>query len=58
MFSNSSSVHISFLIGGLNNEYLFQIPRIHKLMRSMSRNGGEFMSWSPSESAALLYIYI
>ena len=32
--SNSSSVHISFLIGGLNSEYSFQKLRIHKLMSS------------------------
>ena len=32
--SNNPSVSISFLIGGLNNEYLFLKPRIHELMSS------------------------
>ena len=35
------SISISFLIDGLNNDYLFFKTWVHELM---SRNGGELMS--------------
>ena len=44
MLANSPPVSISFLIDGLNNEYIFFLnarPRAHELM---SQNGGELMS--------------
>ena len=48
---------IYFLITGMENDYSFgksERPWAHELT---SQTGVEFLSWSPSVSAALIYIY-
>ena len=50
-------MNIYFLIAGVENKYFLgksERPWAHELM---SQTGGEFMSWSPSVSAALVLNY-
>ena len=55
--NTSPPIDIYFWIAGLENKYFFgklERPWAHELT---SQTGGELMSWSPSVSANLIYVY-
>ena len=47
-----------FLIAGPENEFFLRKSERPWARELTSQTGGELMSWSPSVSAALIYIYI